>query len=96
MSKFMCESCLSTCIDPNETVQFLEKTKEKVKVGEIYRHISIYSLVYMQVKNSIEASVLCLTAIGTVKLNLRLLDDVKVSVCFIAIYTHYLTFTRQI
>ena len=34
----------------------------------------------LQVKGSLEANVLCLTTIGTVKLSLRHMDDVKVCI----------------
>ena len=44
----------------------------------------------LQVKGSLEASVLCLTTIGIMKLNLRLMDDVKVcTLCVPDDTTHY-------
>lgn len=45
--------------------------------------------IYMQVKNDLEAKVLCLTAVGLIKLQCSQLDEVKVSdhVCTILYFT---------
>jgi hypothetical protein len=48
-------------------------------LGNNYHHYNIH-LIFMQVKGNLEASVLCLTTIGTVKLSLRYMDDVKVCI----------------
>ena len=47
----------------------------------IFLVIIILFCVLLQVKGSLEASVLCLTTIGIVKLSLRQMDDVKVCTC---------------
>ena len=48
-----------------------------------FLHVHVHCIL-LQVKGSLEASVLCLTTIGTVKLSLRLMDDVKVCIMSMA------------
>ena len=64
--------------DHEEAFAFIEGIKEKVILLVLLLVLLLLLLLLFQVKNDLEAKVLCMIEIGRIKLRAQLMDDVKV------------------